>query len=79
MSKTSNKPKIEPYKWHVVESSPFQLLSQEDQDRLVNQFIGLLNSMNDGIIYIKNVFDYYEYENAKYPVTITKFHFGTKR
>jgi len=78
MSKTSNKPKIEPYKWHVVESSPFQLLSQEDQDRLVNQFIGLLNSMNDGIIYIKNVFDYYEYENAKYPVTITKFHFGTK-
>lgn len=78
MSKTSNKPKIEPYKWHVVESSPFQLLSQEDQDRLVNQFIGLLNSVSDGIIYIKNVFDYYEYENTKYPVTITKFHFGTK-
>jgi hypothetical protein len=78
MSKTSNKPKIEPYKWHVVESSPFQLLRQEDQDRLVNQFIGLLNSVNDGIIYIKNVFDYYEYEDTKYPVTITKFHFGTK-
>lgn len=78
MSKTSNKPKIEPYKWHVVESSPFQLLRLEDQDRLVNQFIGLLNSVNDGIIYIKNVFDYYEYENTKYPVTITKFHFGTK-
>jgi hypothetical protein len=78
MSKTSDKPKIEPYKWHVVESSPLQLLSQEDQDRLVNQFIGLLNSVSDGIIYIKNVFDYYEYENTKYPVTITKFHFGTK-
>lgn len=78
MSKTSNKPKIEPYKWHVVESSPFQLLRQEDQDGLVNQFIGLLNSVNEGVIYIKNVFDYYEYEDTKYPVTITKFHFGTK-
>jgi ABC-type dipeptide/oligopeptide/nickel transport system ATPase component len=78
MNKGSNKPKTEPYRWYVVESSPFQLLAQEDQDRLVKQFTDLLNSVSEAMIYIKNIFDYYEYENTKYPVTITKFYFGTK-
>ncbi|MCI4436601.1 MAG: DUF87 domain-containing protein [Ignisphaera sp.] len=65
-------------KWSEVEPSPFQLLSQEDQERLTNQFSQLLNSVSEAVIYIKNVFDFYEYESEKYPVIITKFYFGTK-
>jgi ABC-type dipeptide/oligopeptide/nickel transport system ATPase component len=74
--KTNNK--VESYQWYEVEPSPFQLLSQEDQDRLTNNFAQLLNSVNEAVIYIKNVFDFYEYEDNKYPVIITKFYFGTK-
>lgn len=74
--KTNNKE--ETYQWYEVEPSPFQLLSQEDQDRLTNNFAQLLNSVNEAVIYIKNVFDFYEYENNQYPVVITKFYFGTK-
>jgi ABC-type dipeptide/oligopeptide/nickel transport system ATPase component len=76
--KTNNKDKVETYQWYEVEPSPFQLLSQEDQDRLTNNFAQLLNSVNEAVIYIKNVFDFYEYENNQYPVIITKFYFGTK-
>jgi ABC-type dipeptide/oligopeptide/nickel transport system ATPase component len=76
--KTNNKDRVETYQWYEVEPSPFQLLSQEDQDRLTNNFAQLLNSVNEAVIYIKNVFDFYEYENNQYPVVITKFYFGTK-
>ncbi|WP_062088629.1 VirB4 family type IV secretion system protein [Sulfolobus acidocaldarius] len=74
--KTNNK--VETYKWYEVEPSPFQLLAQDDQDRLTNNFTQLLNSVNEAVIYIKNVFDFYEYENNQYPVVITKFYFATK-
>lgn len=70
--------KVETYKWYEVEPSPFQLLAQEDQDRLTNNFTQLLNSVNEAAIYVKNVFDFYEYENSRYPVIITKFYFGAK-
>nr|WP_011225106.1 DUF87 domain-containing protein [Sulfolobus islandicus]CAG38140.1 putative TrbE protein [Sulfolobus islandicus] len=75
--KTNNKT-AETYKWYEVESSPFQLLAQEDQDRLTSNFTQLINSVNEAVIYVKNVFDFYEYENNQYPVIITKFYFGTK-
>ncbi|QGA54567.1 DUF87 domain-containing protein [Sulfolobus sp. E5-1-F] len=74
----NQKKKEEEYKWYTVEPSPFQLLAQEDQDRLTNNFSNLLNSVNDAVIYIKNVFDEYEYEGNRYQVLITKFFFGTK-
>ena len=70
--------KVETYKWYEVEPSPFQLLAQEDQDRLTNNFTQLLNSVNEAAIYVKNVFDFYEYENSRYPVIITKFYFGAR-
>jgi len=70
--------KVETYKWYEVEPSPFQLLAQEDQDRLTNNFTQLLNSVNEAAIYVKNVFDFYEYEDSRYPVIITKFYFGAK-
>nr|WP_012386980.1 DUF87 domain-containing protein [Sulfolobus islandicus]ABE99654.1 putative TrbE protein [Sulfolobus islandicus] len=73
-----NKTKVETYKWYEVEPSPFQLLAQEDQDRLTSNFTQLLNSVNEAVIYVKNVFDFYEYENSQYPVIITKFYFGTR-
>ncbi|ACR42244.1 conserved hypothetical protein [Sulfolobus islandicus M.16.4] len=76
--KMNNKAKVETYKWYEVEPSPFQLLAQEDQDRLTNNFTQLLNSVNEVAIYVKNVFDFYEYENSQYPVIITKFYFGAR-
>jgi ABC-type dipeptide/oligopeptide/nickel transport system ATPase component len=78
--KTPKQPatKVTTYKWKTVTPSPFQLLHQEDQDRLTKTFASVLNSLNDAVIYIKNVFDFYEYEGTQYPVTITKFYLGSK-
>ena len=70
----SNKLKLN---WFLVEPSPFQLLSLEDQDRLTHQFSQMINSLNIVAVYVKSIADTYEYEGVQYPITITKFFVGT--
>lgn len=76
--KTKKPKQQEQWKWYRVTSSPFQILSEEDQDRLTGEFTQLLNMINEGAVYIYNKFDMFDYEDMQIPVTYTNFFLGVK-
>ena len=72
--------KAEPtWKWYRVTSSPFQILSEEDQAMLTGQFTQLLNMVQEGAVYVNVRSDYFEFNREMViPVTYTNFYLGVK-
>ena len=68
-----------PWKWYKVASTPFQILSDEDQAMLTGQFTQLLNMVQEGAIYVNVKQDIYTFtKDMQLPVSYTNFYLGVK-
>ena len=67
----------QPWKWYKVTSTPFQILSEEDQAMLTGQFTQLLNMVQEGAIYVNVKQDIYTFtKDMQLPVSYTNFYLG---
>ncbi|ARM76136.1 VirB4 family type IV secretion system protein [Acidianus manzaensis] len=72
----TKKKKIEE-KIYELEPGPFELLDDNERDRLENDFQQLLNLVDRGTIIVISKQSEYEYENEKYPIIFNKFLLAT--
>ncbi|WP_390532719.1 VirB4 family type IV secretion system protein [Sulfurisphaera ohwakuensis] len=71
-TQAKTKKKIEE-KVYELEPGPFELLDDNERDRLENEFEQLLNLVDRGTIIVSSKQGEYEYENEKYPIIYNKF------
>ena len=60
-------------KVYELEPGPFELLDDNERDRLEGEFQELLNLVDRGTIVVSSKQGEYEYENEKYPIVYNKF------
>ncbi|GAA5420479.1 hypothetical protein Stok01_02442 [Sulfurisphaera tokodaii] len=71
-TQAKTKKKVEE-KVYELEPGPFELLDDNERDRLEGEFQGLLNLVDRGTIVVVSKQGEYEYENEKYPIIYNKF------